>query len=348
MTHLIKYRQFYPDQVGFQFWRDRMICLELFGMRWCVVVYSPVEEKQAHAIVMQAISHAVECANYASTREVRFTGLLDYILSLINDELISWKESHNINIFQGIGIALTVVDSEGRMAYAQGGDAVVMLYQNGIRHAKGSQQIADYRAYNSLEMMHARRIFGTYKRWKGFVSAEFRLKPGDVWFISTEANFHLMHDGLTDEKVATLNDGIDDYWTAIKKIYNNSGLLYAGILVSGEYLSETTPDVIGMESIRIWNKWRKLDEQLMEDLPPGVGLYGRTAPPPKKMESAVSPTKVSRAQQNTEDQAIEDEESEPWWRRYSWKVILLFLFALSMIIRLINTIVEAQERSIGQ
>jgi hypothetical protein len=146
MTHLIKYRQFYPDQVGFQFWRDRMVCLELFGMRWCVVVYSPVEEKQAHAIVMQAISHAVECANYASTREVRFTGLLDYILSLINDELISFKESRNINIFQGIGIALTVVDSDGRMAYAQGGDAVVMLYQNGIRHAKGSHDIADYRA----------------------------------------------------------------------------------------------------------------------------------------------------------------------------------------------------------
>jgi hypothetical protein len=348
MTHLIKYRQFYPDQVGFQFWRDRMVCLEFFGMRWCVVVYSPVEEKQAHAIVMQAISHAVECANYASTREVRFTGLLDYILSLINDELIAFKESRNINIFQGIGIALTVVDSEGRMAYAQGGDAVVMLYQNGIRHAKGSQDIADYRAYNNLKMMHARRIFGTYKTWKGFVSAEYRLKPGDVWFISTEANFHLMHDGLTDETVATLHNGIDDYWTAIKKIYNNSGLLYAGILVSGEFLSETTPDVIGMESIRIWNKWRKLDEQLMEDLPPGVGLYGLTAPHPKKMESAESPTEVSEAQQKTEFKPIEDEESEPWWRRYSWKVILLFLFVLSMIIRLINTIVEAQERSIGQ
>jgi hypothetical protein len=43
---------------------------------------------------------------------------------------------------------------------------------------------------------------------------------------------------------------------AIKKIYDNSGLFYAGVLVSGEYLSETTPDVIGMESIRIWDKWR--------------------------------------------------------------------------------------------
>lgn len=157
-----------------------------------------------------------------------------------------------------------------------------------------------------------------------------------------------MHDGLTDEKVATLHNGIDDYWSAIKNIYNNSGLLYAGILVSGEYISETTPDVIGMESIRIWNKWRKLDEQLMEDLPPGVGLYGRTAPPPMKMESAESPTKVSKAQPKTEYQAIEDEVSEPWWRGYSWKVILLFLFVLSMIFRLINAIVEAQERSIGQ
>jgi hypothetical protein len=65
------------------------------------------------------------------------------------------------------------------------------------------------------------------------------------------------------------------------------------------------------------------------------------------MESAESPTEVSEAQQKTEFKPIEDEESEPWWRRYSWQVILLFLFALSMIIRLINTIVEAQERSIG-
>jgi hypothetical protein len=107
MTHLIKYRQFYPDSVGFQFWRDRMICLELFGMRWCVVVYCPVDEKQTHAIVMQAIMHAVECVNYGSTREVQYTGLLDYIMSLINDELIKFKERNNINILQGIGIALT-------------------------------------------------------------------------------------------------------------------------------------------------------------------------------------------------------------------------------------------------
>ena len=42
MPHLIKYRQFYPNKQDFQFWRDRMVCLEVFGMRWCVVVYGPV------------------------------------------------------------------------------------------------------------------------------------------------------------------------------------------------------------------------------------------------------------------------------------------------------------------
>jgi hypothetical protein len=113
-----------------------MICLELFGMRCCLVVYSPVDEKRAHAIVMQAIMHAVECVNYGSTREVQYTGLLDYIMSLINDELIKFKERNNINILQGIGIAFTIIDSEGRMEYSQGGDALVLLCYDKRQRAK--------------------------------------------------------------------------------------------------------------------------------------------------------------------------------------------------------------------
>ena len=336
MTHLIKYRQFYPDSVGFQFWHDRMICLELFGMRWCLVVYSPVDEKRAHAIVMQAIMHAVECVNYGSTREVQYTGLLDYILSLINDELIKFKERYNINILQGIGIALTVVDSEGRMAYAQGGDALVLLCHDKRQRAKLPSGIREYHEYNSLEMMHARRNFGTYKKWKGFVSATYKLNPGDVWFISTEANFRLLHDGLTDEKVSTLHNGIDEYWNGIKKIYNNSGLLYAGILVSGEYLSETTPDVIGMESIRVWDKWRGLDEQLSEDLPPGVGLYGRTSPPViLSEESMVKPNLQVETSHKTETPETEENGELPWWRNYSWKTMILVVIILQFIIRFI-------------
>ena len=72
-----------------------------------MVVYSPVEEKQAHAIVMQAIMHAFECVNYGSTREVQYTGLLDCSMSRINHKLFNFKESYNINIFRVIGIALT-------------------------------------------------------------------------------------------------------------------------------------------------------------------------------------------------------------------------------------------------
>ena len=336
MTHLIKYRQFYPDSVGFQFWRDRMICLELFGMRWCVVVYCPVDEKQAHAIVMQAISHAVECVNYASTREVQYTGLLDYIMSLINDELIKFKESYNINIFQGIGIALTVVDSEGRMAYAQGGDAVVLLCHAERQRAKLPSGIRAYHEYNSVEMIQARRNFGTYKTWNGFVSAEYKLNPGDVWFISTEANFQLMHDGLTDEKVSTLHNGVDEYWNAVKKIYNNSGLLYAGMLVCGEYISETTPDVIGMESIRVWDKWRELDEQLSEDLPPGVGLYGRTARSVvTSRESEEKPKPISENPGKSEPLVTEEGDESSWWDKYPWKTIILIAIILQFIIRFI-------------
>ena len=336
MTHLIKYRQFYPDREGFQFWRDRMVCLEIFGMRWCVVIYSPIDEKHAHAIVYQAIMHAIENINYASTREAEFNSLLNYTLTLINEELVKFKFQRKIDLSKGIGIAVTVVDSEGRMAYAQGGDAVVMLFQNGMRHARGRQDITDYRDYNGVELMRARRSFGTYKRWIGFVSDEFRLMPGDVWFISTEANFRLMHDGLPDEMLDTLNSSVVEYWNAIKDIYNNSGLLYAGILVSGEYLAEATCDVIGMDSIRIWNKWRELDEQLREDLPPGVGLYGRTPPFPISDEvSADQPSEVSERPINADTPIINSNGELPWWRKYSWKKILLIAFILQWIIRLV-------------
>jgi hypothetical protein len=131
-------------------------------MRWCVVVYSQVDEKYAHAIVMQSIMHAIECVNYANTREVQYTGLLDYITSLMNFELIKFKEIDNINFFQGIGIALTVVDSVSRMAYAQGGDVLVLLCHDKYKRAKFPLGIRAYHEYNLLEMMHAQRNFGTY------------------------------------------------------------------------------------------------------------------------------------------------------------------------------------------
>jgi len=337
LPQAVQYHLCYPDQPGFQFWRDRMVTFEHFGMRWCIVIYGPLNDKTAHDILDTAVVKVMIVAYYFSSKNRDLAEMLNLVLSYTNDELIECKERDNINIFHGIGIAVTVVDSEGRMAYAQGGDAIVLLCHQQQRRAQHQSDIIKFTEYNYIEKLQPRRNFGTHRTWQGYVSQVFILEPGDVWFISTEGNFLLMHDQVPDEVVYELNSDPDAYLECIKNIYNSSGLHYSGILVAGKYMASEVNHMIGINDMRTWNEWRDLDKQLSEDLPEGILPYEQRFAP--KSQSASSSPKQTVDYSNTQGQTKvvnsgDKKRKEPsWWEEFSNPEIVSMLIAFSLLLR---------------
>jgi hypothetical protein len=339
LPQAVQYHQCYPNQPGFQFWRDRVITLEHFGMRWCIAIYGPVNDKHAAEILDMAVFKAMTFAYCVSTTKCNLSIMLEETFNYLNDELVAGKNRENINIFYGIGVAVTLVDSEGRMAYAQGGDAIVMLCHQQHRRAQHRSDIKVFSDYNALDKMQQRRNFGIYKTWSGFVSPVFRLDPGDVWFISTEANFLYMHDQVPDEVVYELNDNPEAYFDFIKQLYNNSGFQYAGILVSGKYAHEQVNHIIGIDDLRTWNEWKELDNQLSEDLPQGILRHGEKATPTAQRASRSPEPTVDYT--NTQGQTIigkpaSKKQKEPsWWQEFSNTEIVSMMVAFSLLLRVL-------------
>lgn len=337
MPRAIQYQQCYPNQPGFQFWRDRIVTLENFGMRWCFAIYGPVNDKHAKEILDIAVTRAMILTYYASSSKRELPEMLSAAMNFINEDLIECKERENINIFYGIGIAITVVNSAGRMAYAQGGDAIVMLCHQQHRRAQLRSDVSEFNDYNSINKMQQRRNFGTYKAWSGYVSPEFQLEPGDVWFISTEANFLHMHDQVPDELVYELNDNPQAYFEFIKQLYNDSGFQYAGILVAGKYTHEEVNNMIGAKDLRTWYEWKELDKQLSEDLPQGVLRVGEK--PGATSHHATRKSEPTVDYTNTQghakiSKADGKKHKEPsWWEQFSNTEILSMMFAFSLLLR---------------
>jgi hypothetical protein len=333
----IQYHQCYPNQPGFQFWRDRVITLEHFGMRWCIAIYGPINDKHASDILDMAVFKAMTFVYCVSSMNRPLSTMLENAMDFLNAELVACKDRENINIFYGIGIAITVVNSEGAMAYAQGGDAIVMLCHQQHRRAQHRSDIMDFTDFNSVNKMQQRRNFGTHRTWSGFVSPEFQLDPGDVWFISTEANFLHMHDQVPDEVVYELNENPDAYFEFIKQIYNDSGFHYAGMLVAGKYLHEEVVHMIGVHDLKTWNEWKELDNQLSEDLPQGILRHNQ--------KGAANAASATRAQEPTVDYAntqgpsqisrpSEQKRKEPsWWEDFNRTEIVTMVIAFSVLLR---------------
>jgi hypothetical protein len=308
-------------------------------MRWCIAIYGPVNDKHAAEILDMAVFKAMTFVYCVSSLNRSLSSMLESSLDFLNEELVHYKNQENINIFYGIGMAITVVDSEGRMAYAQGGDAIVMLCHQQHRRARHRSDIKVFSDYNALDKMQQRRNFGTYKTWSGFVSPVFQLDPGDVWFISTEANFLYIHDQVPDEVVYELNDNPEAYFDFIKQLYNNSGFQYAGILVSGKYAHEQVNHMIGIDDLHTWNEWKELDNQLSEDLPQGILRHGEKAAPTAQRASRSPEPTVDYT--NTQGQTIigkpaSKKQKEPsWWQEFSNPEIVSMMVAFSLLLRVL-------------
>ena len=308
-------------------------------MRWCFAIYGPVNDKHAKEILDIAVTRVMILTYYASSSKRELSEMLSAAMNFINEDLIEYKERENINVFYGIGIAITVVNSAGRMAYAQGGDAIVMLCHQQHRRAQQRSDMAEFNDYNSINKMQQRRNFGTYKAWSGYVSPEFQLDPGDVWFISTEANFLYMHDQVPDEVVYELNDNPQAYFEFIKQLYNDSGFQYAGILVACKYAYEEVSNMIGAKDLRTWYEWKDLDKQLSEDLPHGILRDGE--------KPIASSHRTSRKNEPTVDytntqghtkigKADSKKRKEPsWWQEFSNPEIVSMMVAFSLLLRVV-------------
>ena len=339
MPRAVQYHQCYPNQPGFQFWRDRVITLEHFGMRWCIAIYGPVNDKHAAEILDMAVFKAMTFVYCVSSLNRSLSSMLESTLDFLNEELVHYKNQENINIFYGVGIAVTVVDSEGRMAYAQGGDAIVLLCHDQQRRAQHRSDIKEFSDFNSVNKMQQRRNFGTYKTWSGFVSPEFQLNPGDVWFISTEANFLYMHDQVPDEVVYELNENPDAYFEFIKHIYDRSDFQFAGILAAGKYTHEQVAHMIGMHDLQTWKEWKELDSQLNEDLPQGVLRSGQKAASQGRQatRSPESTVDYSNTQGQSQIGKAPDKKRKKssWWQDFNNPEIITMMIAFSLLLKVL-------------
>ncbi len=308
-------------------------------MRWCFAIYGPVNDKHAKEILDIAVTRAMILTYYASSSKPELPEMLSAAMNFINEDLIEFKERENINVFYGIGIAITVVNSAGCMAYAQGGDAIVMLSHQHHRRAQLRSDMNEFSDYNSINKMQQRRNFGTYKTWSGYVSPEFQLEPGDIWFISTEANFLYMHDQVPDEVVYELNDNPQAYFEFIKHLYNDSGFQYAGILVAGKYGHEEVNNMIGSKDLRTWYEWKELDKQLSEDLPQGILRDGEKPILTSHRASRMNEPTVDYT--NTQGHTIigkadGKKRKEPsWWQEFSNPEIISMMVAFSLLLRVV-------------
>jgi hypothetical protein len=339
MAYHVTYHQSYPQQPGFQFWRDRMVSFEHFGMRWCVVVFGPLNDKNAQEIVDIAIVKVLSFAYCVSVTNRCLSTMLESVMDFTNDELVEFKERENLNIFYGVGIAITVVDSDGRMAYAQGGDVVLMLCHEQHRRAQHRPDIQELTWHDTAEKVQPRRNFGTHKTWQGFVSPEYQLEPNDMWFIATEGNFLLMHDQVPDEVVAELNHDPQIYHEFIRDLYNHSGLQYAGILVAAHYTMSGVDSGMGLKDLRIWNEWKELDAQLNEDLPQGILRSGHrpsaaTGGASRSTDPTIDYTQAhAKSQPGKRSKARQFNPS--WWKAFSNSELIAMMIGAALLVRII-------------